>query len=333
MTSDTAAKRPDLTLHQLRIFWAVANARTLTNAAKQLGMAQPSLSQQLARMEQAAGTPLFHRRSSAMELTEAGAYLLPRAEQVLRAMQMLDDGLVQFRLGQRVTIHIAGITSILRVLLPPALAQLQRDFPEIELDIHERAPADILELLYSRRVHVGLLAGNSVAEAGVDFAQIPLAADPYVLAVPDWLDLDEVTDLAALPPDHAGILGRSIRFAFGTQHTKRIEAWFERVLPDNQIAAQCRSFEVAIELVRGGTGVCLVPALATVHGATTLDGVRLYRVDAAPRRLVALIPSQYQRVEPYASLIGALARAGDSTRLPPMRATPPLLNHAPVAGF
>jgi len=334
MSSTSPGRRTDLTLHQLRIFWAVAHGSTLTAAAKQLGITQPSLSQQLARMEQSVGTPLFHRRSSAMELTEAGTFLLPRAEQVLRAMQEVDDGLIPFSLGQRVTIHVAGITSVLRVLLPPALRALQASMPEVDLDIHESAPADILELLYSRRVHIGLLAENSVAEAGVGFAQVPLFRDPHVLAVPEGLDLSEVRDPQRdLRPDSFALLNRSIQFAFGTQHTKRVQAWFERLLPQSRVVAQCRSFEVATELVRAGTGVCLVPALATVHGAATLDGVKLYRINAAPRRLVALVPSQYQRIEPYSGLLAALEDAGRGAAMPPIEPVPPFLDHTTSARF
>ena len=69
-------KPAEITLHQLRIFWAVAHSDTLTKAAKQLGLAQPSLSQQLSKLEATAGTLLFHRRSNEMTLTEAGTYLL-----------------------------------------------------------------------------------------------------------------------------------------------------------------------------------------------------------------------------------------------------------------
>ena len=59
-----APKASDLTLHQLRIFWAVAHSETLTKAAKQLGLAQASLSQQLGKLETNVGTLLFHRRSN-----------------------------------------------------------------------------------------------------------------------------------------------------------------------------------------------------------------------------------------------------------------------------
>lgn len=335
MNSSPPRTRAELTLHQLRIFWAVAHGPTLTAAAKQLGIAQPSLSQQVARMETAVGTPLFHRRSNAMELTEAGTYLLPRAEQVLRAMQELDDGLVQFSFGQRVTIRVAGITSVLRVLLPPALHEhLQATSPEVDIDIHERAPADILELLYSRRVHIGLLAENSVAEAGVGFAQVPLVSDPLVLAVPESLELDGIADpRAALSREHYAILNRTVQFAFGTQHTKRVQTWFERLLPDSRVVAQCRSYEVATELVRAGAGVCLMPALSAVHGATTLAGVKLYRIKAAQRRLIALVPTQYQHIEPYGGFLAALQRAASNTPMPPTHPVPEFLDQAPAARF
>src|SRR3954454_21482809 len=88
-------KRAEVTVHQLRVFWAIAHSDTLTKAAKQLGLAQPSLSQQLSKLEQTIGAQLFHRRAGEMTLTEAGNYLLPRAEHVLRGMRDLEDGLSQ----------------------------------------------------------------------------------------------------------------------------------------------------------------------------------------------------------------------------------------------
>ena len=54
-----ALTRSEMTLHQLRIFWAVAHAETLTKAAKQLGLTQPSLSQQLSKLETTVGARLF----------------------------------------------------------------------------------------------------------------------------------------------------------------------------------------------------------------------------------------------------------------------------------
>ena len=128
-----------------------------------------------------------------MVLTEAGRDMLPKAGQVLRNMQDLEDGLRQFAAGQRVTVRIAGITSLLRMLLPQALTATREDFPGVEFDLQEAAPNDIVEMLHSRRVHIGLLAANSLPDGGVDFLQMPLVEDP-ALVVPERLALENVTD-------------------------------------------------------------------------------------------------------------------------------------------
>jgi DNA-binding transcriptional LysR family regulator len=322
-------KRSEITLHQLHIFWAVAHSDTLTKAAKQLGLTQPSLSQQLSKLESTVGTLLFHRRSNEMTLTEAGTYLLPKAEHVLRSMRELDDGLAQFSGGKRMTVRLAGINSVLRVILPMAISRMQADFPDTDFDIQESAPADILELLYGRRVNIGLLAANSVAQASVGFVHVPLIEDPYVLVVPAGLELDDVEDsVRDLAPEKHALLNQAIQFTFGTQHTKRVEDWYDEMLPRHRVVARCRSFEVAVGLVRAGAGVCLAPALSTVTGDEVQDGVRLYRIKAPARRIVALVPSQYRHVEPYETLLNTLQAVGTGldTLLPTILPTPPFLD-------
>ena len=105
------------------------------------------------------------------------------------------------------------------------------------------------------------------------------------------------------------------------------------MLPEHRVVAHCRSFEVAIGLVRAGSGICLAPALSTVSGITSLDGVRLYRINADARRIFALVASQYRRQEPYASLIDALQAAGEALALPGIHPTPPFLERASLSEF
>lgn len=327
-------KRAEVTVHQLRVFWAIAHSDTLTKAAKQLGLAQPSLSQQLSKLESTIGTQLFHRRAGDMTLTEAGNYLLPRAEHVLRGMRELEDGITQYSDGKRVTVRLAGVSSVLRVLLPEAIRRVQAQYPEADFDLQEGAPADILEMLYGRRINIGLVAANSIAEAGVGFVQVPVAEDPYVLVVPASLNLDEITDpVHQLAPDDLALLNRSIQFIFGTTHAKRVEDWYDEMLPDHRIAAQSRSFELAVSLVRSGVGVCLAPALSAVMGNGVADGVKLYRISAEPRRIVALVPSQYRRLEPYSTMLDTLQELGGKSALPEILPTPPFLEQPSLSNF
>src|SRR5260370_22164554 len=70
-------------LRHLRYFVALADAGTFTQAAEQMFIAQPTLSQQIRRLEEMVGTPLLQRRREGMPLTEAGSVLLEEARGVL----------------------------------------------------------------------------------------------------------------------------------------------------------------------------------------------------------------------------------------------------------
>jgi DNA-binding transcriptional LysR family regulator len=321
-----APKASDLTLHQLRIFWAVAHSETLTKAAKQLGLAQASLSQQLGKLEANIGTLLFHRRPSEMALTEAGQFLLPKVEQLLRNVADVEDGLAQFSQGERLTLRIAGINSVLRVLMPEAVKLMLERYPSIDFDLQESAPAEIVDMLYSRRINLGLLATSSVSEASVDFVEVPLTNDPYVLAVPEAVVLDGITDPEReLPPEQLEMLNRSVQFVFGTQHEQRVAEWYNSVLPNHRVVAKCRSYETALNLVRSGAGVCLVPGLTTLQQSGRSDNLRLYRVEAAPRKIAALIPSQYRHAGPYRDLLAILQDLASQHHIPGLLPTPPWL--------
>jgi DNA-binding transcriptional LysR family regulator len=83
--SPSSAAPQSLELRHLRYFVAVADAGTFTRAAERLFVAQPTLSQQIRRLEQIVGTPLLRRRRDGVQLTAAGTVLLAAARDVLAA--------------------------------------------------------------------------------------------------------------------------------------------------------------------------------------------------------------------------------------------------------
>src|SRR6266705_1140333 len=109
--ADTQAPQ-GLELRHLRYLAAVADAGTFTHAAERLFIAQPTLSQQIGRLEQIVGTPLLHRRRDGVRLTPAGTVLLDAARDVLSAV---DHAVSQTR-------QAAGLgRPQLRVVLPTDL--------------------------------------------------------------------------------------------------------------------------------------------------------------------------------------------------------------------
>jgi DNA-binding transcriptional LysR family regulator len=311
-----------MTLHQLRIFMAVAQSSTLTRASKQLGLAQPSLSQQLAKLEESVGTKLFDRSHNRMVLTDAGQVLIRHAQAVLKEIEEAEANLSRFGSGKRSLIRIAGLNSVVKAVLPDALKRCAAEGSEIEIDIHEAAPGEVLEMLYTRQANVGLIAADSVAQSSVGFRQVPVVDDPYVFAVPSTLRLGKVRSLDAMPPEARRILNSCIQFHFGTAHTLRIQQWYQRVLPAHRTVAHCRTYEVALGLVHAGFGVCLVPALTAFLVEGALDGIDFFATDHGTRHTVAMVADQYLRIAPFKEFIAALQVAGRNIVLPPIKPWP-----------
>ncbi|MGA2129628.1 MAG: LysR family transcriptional regulator [Xanthobacteraceae bacterium] len=319
MTPRRAKSQPGMTLHQLRIFLAVAQSATLTRASKQLGLAQPSLSQQLARLEESVGTRLFGRGRNRMELTDAGQVLLRHAQSIVKEINEAEAGLREFTAGKRSIVRIAGLNSVIKALLPDALKRCGGTGSGLEIDIHEAAPGEVLEMLYSRQADIGLIATDSVAQSSIGFRQVPVVEDPYVFAVPKSIDLGAIRDLDAAPADASRVLNCCIQFNFGTQHA---------LLPTHRIVAHSRTNDVALALVRAGIGVCPAPALTALQLAGALEGIDLYATDHGNRHTVAILADQYLRLAPYKGLVQALQAAGRELVLPLIRPIPHLIEHA-----
>src|SRR5580692_7584845 len=101
-------------LRHLRYFVALADAGTFTHAAEQMFIAQPTLSQQIRRLEEMVGTPLLQRRREGVRLTEAGSVLLEESRVVL---SRVDHGVSRTR-------QAAGLgRPRLRFVVPPGLPE------------------------------------------------------------------------------------------------------------------------------------------------------------------------------------------------------------------
>lgn len=228
--------------------------------------------------------------------------------------------------GKQHSIRVAGVPSALRALMPRTMLALQSGPQLVDFDLHEGGPAEVLEMLYARRINLALLAASTVGDLTAGFAKIPLMADPYVLVVPEAMDLSQVQDPAKdLSAAQQEILRRTIQFAFGNQHSRRLQHWFDTVLPGNRTIARARSFELVVDMVRGGLGCCIAPALSAAPNAVALSGVRLYGLALPAREIVAIIPVHYQRHEPYLSILNALSEVAASLPEPVLEPEPPFI--------
>jgi DNA-binding transcriptional LysR family regulator len=303
----------------------------LTKAGKLLELAQPSLSQQITKLEDEVGTPLFSRNRNAMELTEAGRFLLRKTEAILAGVDEAVAGLEGFREGTRGgMLAVGALNSVARAVIPRMTQILRPTYPELQVDVHEVPPAEAIDLLYGRRLNVAMIAADSIASSALSFQQSDILRDAYVLAVPACLDLSGVGDPARdLSGESRRILHSLIQFSFGTQHALQMEQWYRRVLPRAEAVAQTRTYELALSMVEAGIGVAVVPALAA-SGQVDGGRVRLFRTDLPERRVIALLPSQYARAGFYADVVRALGQAGSEVAPPAIAPMPPFMANAGV---
>ena len=314
-----------MTLHQLKIFWAVAQAKSYTKASKILGLAQPSLSQQISKLEEELGSKLFNRGFSKINLTDAGDYLYTKAEQIIANIEEVEEGLKEFSANTRGILKIGMLSSVARNILPLTMQLFSDILPNIEINVLEVTPAEAIDLLYARQLNVAVVAEDSLAASNLSFAKKELFRDPYVLAVPKSLNLEDISSYNSLSQKYQNLMRSSIVFEFGSQHKKRIEDWFKKNLNTKKVIAHTRSYEVALSMVEAELGVVVLPALTAMIGIDKSYAVNLYQTDLLDRKLVSLTPKQYESLDPVKSFISCLVQAGKKLNLPTVMSTPDIL--------
>ena len=314
-----------MTLHQLKIFWAVAQAKSYTKASKILGLAQPSLSQQISKLEEELGSKLFNRGFSKINLTDAGDYLYTKAEQIIANIEEVEEGLKEFSANTRGILKIGMLSSVARNILPLTMQLFSDILPNIEINVLEVTPAEAIDLLYARQLNVAVVAEDSLAASNLSFAKKELFRDPYVLAVPKGLNLEDISSYNSLSQKYQNLMRSSIVFEFGSQHKKRIEDWFKKNLNTKKVIAHTRSYEVALSMVEAELGVVVLPALTAMIGIDKSYDVNLYQTDLLDRKLVSLTPKQYESLDPVKSFISCLVQAGKKLNLPTVMSTPDIL--------
>ena len=132
-------------LRVLRYFTAVVDEGSITDAAKVLHVTQPTLSRQLAQLEQEIGAPLFTRGRTGIELTDRGAVLNRYARDILELAVKAEEEVAMPVSSVAGTVHIgAGETQAFSVLAT-ACARVRKRYPGVTFDVHDGTSADLKE--------------------------------------------------------------------------------------------------------------------------------------------------------------------------------------------
>lgn len=151
-----------LDLTKLRIFVAIANSGSFTRAAEQLLLTQPTVSQQLAALEAQVGVALLERQPRRVQLTAAGAALLPYARRIL-ALSAEGARAARDAAGLADRTLRLGVGNVLAVyLLPEVLRRYRADHPDVLIRITTGNSADLLESVAQGQIELGLVGSPAV---------------------------------------------------------------------------------------------------------------------------------------------------------------------------
>lgn len=295
-----------MNLQQLNYFVAVAKSRSFTRASESCFVAQPALSQQIRKLEEELGLPVFERRPQGVTLTAAGAAFLEYAQEALRQVEQGKRRVSDLREVNHTVVTITCLPTVAAYWLPEILALHRSQCPGTEIAIRETAgitPEDL-------DMHEDL--------ALVQLPEDPSCGDPSVHV--ERLFVDE--QVLVLPPEH-----RLYRGAVTDERVPLRELADEplilpspgcgmtrtiaRALADARVTPcvrlQTSQIEAIYAMVAAGLGIGIIPMMALNRTHPAIRWRRL--ADPVPQRTIALALSSSRALSTAASSLVSMIRA------------------------
>lgn len=242
-------------LHQLRYFCAVADTGSFSRAAEQSHVSQPSLSQQILKLEDELGARLFDRLGRSVRLTELGKTFLPRARAVLRELEAARGDVAEQKDSVAGSVTVGAIPTVAPYLLPRVLTSFSKKYPQVQLSVIEEITPVLLDRLRASVVDIAILA---LPIRGHEFESTPLLTEPL---------------FAVLPQKHKLAARRSISLKDvrkepflllrdGHCFRENAVAACDRARVHPQVIFESGQFSSLLGMVGAGMGVSLIPQMA-----------------------------------------------------------------------
>lgn len=198
-------------MHQLRYFVAVAREGNFTRAARACHVSQPSLSQQIRKLEEELGQSLLHRLKSGKSiLTAAGELFFPRAIRILQEAKVAASELEHIGDSVSGSVRMGAIPTLAPYLVPDSVLRFNRDYPNVELIVHETTTAELLAMLWRNELDFALA---SPPFTGGPWESQSLGVESLLLATA----AETTLDIEQRPADEAQGAGKKARAKKGAR--------------------------------------------------------------------------------------------------------------------
>jgi LysR family transcriptional regulator, hydrogen peroxide-inducible genes activator len=241
-------------VHQLRYFRAVARHGTFTRASEVEHVAQPSLSQQILKLEAELGARLFDRLPRSAKLTVFGKAFLPKAERILRELEEARTELRDMSGNEKGEVVVGIIPTIAAYLLPRLLNHFTGRHPLITIKIIEDITPALLQRLHEGTIDLAVVA---LPIDGSELTSVELFEEKFYAVLP------EKHCLASRASISLAELNREPFLLLKEGHCFRdsVIAACHKSKISPSIVFESGQFATILAMVSAGMGVSAVPAM------------------------------------------------------------------------
>lgn len=272
-------------MHQLRYVVAVARTGNFSRAAEQCRVAQPSLSQQIQKLEDELGERLFDRMRRGAKVTPHGEVFLRRAVKILEEVDAAKQEARETNNLLRGTLTIGVLPTIAPYLLRDVLVSFSEKFAGVQMVVHEDTTAELLKQLHACEIDLAL-------------ASRPIDAERLEVR---HLFTEELK--LALPPEHPLTKKRSVTLADLREEQlivmkpghclgEQVLGFCNRSDINPRISFRGAQLETIQALVRAGAGISLIPEMAAKADRSDSPTYRALSQPRPTRSVVAVWPKQ-----------------------------------------
>ena len=295
-------------MHQLRYMVAVARTGNFSRAAEQCRVAQPSLSQQIMKLEEELGERLFDRMRRETKLTPAGEAFLRRAVRILEEVDAAKREATDARALPHGVVTIGVLPTIAPYLLPKLLSAFTGKFPSVEIVIQEETTARLLKQLHAYEIDLAL-ASQPIQDERLEIRE--LFSEELLLALPPGHPLASRRTIAVEDLESERLIVMQAGHCLGDQ----VLRFCDRRDLHPRISFRSAQLETIQALVRSGLGISLIPAMAVKAGLADAPVYRSLKAPRPDRRIIALWPRQRPPGRAAGELLKLLsAQSGKSRR-------------------
>ena len=296
-------------LRHLRYFVAVAEELHFGRAAARLGIAQPPLSQQIQRLEQVLGTRLLDRTSRRVQLTDAGAALLPEARRVLAGAVTALEAARRAGRGESGELRVAFAATVMFLALPEIIRVFRDRFPGVHLDLREMPTGPQLAALKAGEIDIGFVREP---RPDPELEMVTVMREPLRIAVHKSHPLAARATLAVQHLANEPFVLFPEELAPGLH--AQVMALCRAAGFTPRVVEVSRELYTSVSLVEAGVGVSILPASVEKLG---WRGVRYRPIPSASAETRIAAAWRTDRVRPVLAAFMEVVR--ESTRSTPTR--------------